>query len=98
VEKNYPIHKKELLVIIQALKKWRADLLGSPIYVYTDHKTLENFDTQKYLSHCQLCWQEFLFQYKINMVYIAGPDNSVADAFSRLPNNAAYVPSLHEYW
>ena len=28
-EKNYPIHEKELLAIIQALKKWRSDLLGS---------------------------------------------------------------------
>ena len=46
-EKNYLIHEKELLGIIQVLKKWWTDLLGSPIYVYTDHKTLENFDTQK---------------------------------------------------
>jgi hypothetical protein len=58
-EKNYSIHEKELLAIIRAPKKWRADLLGSPIYVYTDHKTLENFDTQKYLSRHQLRWQEF---------------------------------------
>ena len=28
-EKNYPIHEKELLAIIWALKKWRSDLLGS---------------------------------------------------------------------
>jgi RNase H-like domain found in reverse transcriptase len=49
-EKNYPIHEKELLTIVCALKKWRSNLLGSPIYVYTDHKTLENFDMQKDLS------------------------------------------------
>ena len=46
-EKNYPVHKKELLVIIRVLRKWRADLLGTHFYVYTDHRTLENFDTQK---------------------------------------------------
>ena len=50
VEKKYPIHKKELLTIVRALKKWRSDLLGSPIFIDTDHKTLENFDTQKDLS------------------------------------------------
>ena len=44
-EKNYPVHKKELLVIVWALKKWRSDLLGIPIVVYTDHRTLQNFDT-----------------------------------------------------
>jgi hypothetical protein len=69
-EKNYPIHEKELLAIIRALKKWRADLLGLPIYIYTDHKTLENFNTQKDLSCCQLCWQEFLSQYEVNILVL----------------------------
>jgi hypothetical protein len=36
-QKHYPIHEKELLAIIQALKKWCADLLGGPIAVFTDH-------------------------------------------------------------
>jgi hypothetical protein len=97
-EKNYPIHEKELLAIIRALKKWRSDLLGLPIYVYTDHRTLENFDTQKDLSRRQLCWQEFLSQYEINMVYIPGPDNTVADALSRLPEDDTIIPPLHECW
>src|SRR3984957_8971261 len=30
-DKNYPVHEKELLAIIRALKKWRSDLLGIPI-------------------------------------------------------------------
>ena len=97
-EKNYPIHEKELLAIIRALKKWRTDLLGSPIYVYTDHKTLENFDTQKDLSRRQLRWQEFLSQYEINMIYIPGPDNTVADALSRLPEDTDEIPIPHESW
>jgi hypothetical protein len=98
-EKNYPIHEKELLAIIQALKKWRADLLGSPIYVYTDHKTLENFDLQKDLSRRQLRWQEFLSQYEIIMIYIPGLDNTAADSLSRLPNDDLLVDSaLHESW
>ena len=49
-EQNYPIHKKELLTIICALKKWQVDLLGSEFMVYTDHRTLENFNTQQDLS------------------------------------------------
>jgi len=98
-EKNYPIHKKELLTIVRALKKRRSDLLGSPLYVYTDHKTLENFDTQKDLSRHQLCWQEFLSQYEINMIYILGPDNTVADALSQLPDDPAVTThTLHESW
>lgn len=69
-EKTYLMHEKELLAIICALKKWCSDLLGTQFYMYTDHHTLENFDTQKDLSHCQLCWQEFLSQYDITINYI----------------------------
>ncbi len=47
---HYPVHEKELLDIVRALKKWRADLLGNQFEVFTDHRTLENFQTQKALS------------------------------------------------
>ena len=45
---------KKKLAIIHALKKWRSDLLGIPIMVYTDHRTLQNFNTQWDLSQRQL--------------------------------------------
>jgi hypothetical protein len=86
-EKNYPVHEKELLAIIRTLKKWCSDLLGTQIYVYTDHCTLENFDTQKDLSRRQLRWQEFLSQYDLSITYIRGEDNTLANALSRLPPN-----------
>ena len=81
-EQNYPIHEKELLAIIRALKKWQADLLGSKFMVYTDHRTLENFDTQHNLSKQQLQWQEFMSQCKMSINYIHGEDNTVADVLS----------------
>jgi hypothetical protein len=90
-EKNYPVHEKELLAIVHALKKWRSDLLGMPIFVYTDHCTLQNFDTQCDLSRRQLRWQEFLSQYDMTTVYIPGEANTdytVADALSRVPDGA----------
>lgn len=58
-ELNYPVHKKELLAIIWALKKWWSDLIGSPFFMFTDHKTLENFHIQRDLSHRQARWMEF---------------------------------------
>ena len=36
-EKNYPTHKKELLAIVKALKKWRSHLLSAHFEIYTDH-------------------------------------------------------------
>jgi hypothetical protein len=89
---NYPVHEKELLAIICALQKWRSDLLGSPITIYTDYCTLENFDQQKDLSRRQACWQEFMVQYDLSIIYIPGEDNSVADVLSRLPNSVDDLP------
>ena len=84
-EKNYPVHEKELLAIVRALKKWGSDLIGIPIVVYTDHRMLQNFDTQRDLSHRQLRWQEFMSQYDMTIVYIPGEDNTVADTLSHVP-------------
>ena len=89
---NYPVHEKELLAVIHALKKWQVDLLSSSFFIYTDHKTLENFVTQKDLSHWQAHWMEFMSQFDAKIIYIKGEDNMVADALSRLP----YSTSLHE--
>ena len=84
-ELNYPVHEKELLAIMHALRKWKVDLLGSEFLVYTDHKTLLNFDRQKDMSWRQLRWMEELSIYDCHFVYVKGEDNSVADALSRLP-------------
>jgi hypothetical protein len=99
-ELNYPVHEKELLAIIRALKKWRSDLLGSSFNIYTDHKTLENFNTQKDLSRRQARWMEIMSQFDAKIVYVKGEDNTVADALSRLPLDPATPPdniSQHPY-
>ena len=82
---NYPVHEKEMLAIIRALKHWRTDLMGTPFLIYTDHKTLEIFEKQRDLSCRQARWMEFLSQYNGKIVYVKGKDNTVADALSRLP-------------
>ena len=87
-QRKYPTHEQELLAIIWALSKWRVDLLGSHINIYTDHWMLKNFDLQHDLSRHQCRWQEFLSQYDYTITYIKGEDNTVADAMSRLPDDA----------
>lgn len=86
-QRNYPVHKQELLAIVRALAKWRVDLLGTEFTVYTDHHTLEAFDTQHDLSRRQCRWQEFLSQYNFDIIYIKGEDNCMADALSRIPED-----------
>jgi hypothetical protein len=70
-ELNYPIHEKELLAIICA-RLWRADLIGSKIYIYTDHRTLENFLSQHDLSRRQARWMEFMSQFDAKIIYVKG--------------------------
>ena len=84
-EKNYPTHEKEMLAIVRALKKFRADLLGTNFTVYTDHRTLECFQGQRDLSRRQARWQEFLAEYDFTIEYVKGEENTVADALSRMP-------------
>ena len=48
-ERNYEIHDKELLAILDAFKEWKHYLLGAdePVTVYTDHQNLQYFLTTK---------------------------------------------------
>ena len=100
-ELNYPVHEKELLAIIRAIKKWKYDLIGTPFFVYTDHKTLLNFDTQKDLSRRQARWMEELSVYDCKFIYVRGEDNTIADALSRYPHttseNVAQSSSQHPH-
>jgi hypothetical protein len=72
---------------MRALQKWKVDLLGSEFLVYTDHKTLLNFDRQKDMSRRKLCWMEELSIYDCRFVSVKGEDNTVADALSRMLYN-----------
>jgi RNase H-like domain found in reverse transcriptase len=47
---NYSVHDKEMCVIMHALDRWMAFLLGKPLIVYTDHRSLVYFKTQADLN------------------------------------------------
>ncbi|KAL4016353.1 hypothetical protein IC575_024001 [Cucumis melo] len=49
-EQNYPTHDLELVVVVFALKIWRHYLYGEKIQIFTDHKSLKYFFTQKELN------------------------------------------------
>ena len=83
-ELNYPVHEKELLAILRALKKWRVDLLGESFTIFTDYCTLTKFKKQKDLSRRQSHWQEKMGQYDFEIIYVGGETNEAADALSRL--------------
>ena len=84
-ETRYPVHHKELLAIVCALKEWRHYLHGTKfkIVIRTDHKSLVHFDTQPKLSERQARWNEYMSEFDYIIEYQEGKTNVVADALSR---------------
>ncbi|XP_042387466.1 uncharacterized protein LOC121979543 [Zingiber officinale] len=82
-EQNYPTYDLELAVVIFALKIWRHYLYGERCEIYTDHKSLKYFFTQKELNMRQRRWLELVKDYDCNINYHPGKANVVADALSR---------------
>jgi hypothetical protein len=79
-EKNYPTHDKEMLAIIDCLKKWEPQLIETRFETLTDHAPLIHWKTQQDLSPCQVRWNETLTRFDTN---ISGISNSATDALSR---------------
>ena len=50
-EQNYPIHKKELLAIVHAIKLWRQYLEEQHFIVITDYASLEYIKIQHNISY-----------------------------------------------
>jgi hypothetical protein len=82
-ERNYPTHDLELAAVVFALKIWRHYLYGECCEIYTDHKSLKYFFTQKELNMRQRRWLELLKDYDCTINYHPGKANVVADALSR---------------
>ena len=88
-ELNYPVHEKELLAIVHALRLWKTYLEGQRFTVITDHASLEYIKTQHNLSRRQARWLETLQSFDFEVRYRPGKTNVVADALSRQSHLAA---------
>ena len=72
-ERNYEIHDKELLAIMEAFKECDRYLVGEgenePITVYTDYRNLQTFLTKMEWNYRQRRWAEKLINYNFKIVY-----------------------------
>jgi len=86
-ERNYEIHDKELLAILQAFTEWKCYLAGAdkPITVYTDHQNLQHFLTTKKWNPRQVRWAQELANFNFKIVYRPGTRGGKPDALSRRP-------------
>ncbi|KAL4030190.1 hypothetical protein IC575_008426 [Cucumis melo] len=71
-EQNYPTHDLELAAVVFALMIWRHYLCGEKIYIFTDHKSLKYFFTQKELNMRQRRWLELVKDYDCEVLYHPG--------------------------
>jgi len=82
-EQNYPTHDLELAAVVFALKIWRHYLYGESCDIFINHKSLKYIFTQKDLNLRQRRWLELIKDYDMNIQYMLGKANVVADALSR---------------
>jgi len=86
-ERNYEIHDKELLAIMEAFNEWKRYLWGEEehVTVYTDHQNLQLFVTKKVWNQQQIGWAQELTNYNFKIVYRPGSRGGTPDALSRRP-------------
>jgi len=84
-QRNYEIHDKELLAIMDAFKEWKRYLWGEeePVTVYTDHQNLPSFVNKKVLNQRQIRWAQELTNNNFKIVYRPGCRRGKPDALSR---------------
>jgi hypothetical protein len=84
-EKNYSPYKKELLAVVECLRRFHSFLWGhSPVVIETDHKPLVCVHTSDSLSPALAQWLDVLLEYNFTVVHKPGRLNIVPDALSRM--------------
>ncbi|WJZ82840.1 hypothetical protein VitviT2T_002565 [Vitis vinifera] len=83
-QRNYTTTKKELLVVVFALDKFRAYLVGSFIIFFTDHSTLKYLLTKQDAKARLIRWILLLQEFDLQIRDKKGMENVVADHLSRL--------------
>nr|GFA08884.1 putative mitochondrial protein [Tanacetum cinerariifolium] len=68
-------YEKELLVVIQALKKWRDYLLDKHFKIKTDHFSLKYLLDQRITTPLQMKWLPKLMEFEYEILYKKGSEN-----------------------
>lgn len=83
---NYSVIEKETLALILALQHFNVYVNGNAnIVVHTDHNPLTFLSTLNCPNQRLIRWSLFLQSYNLDVRYIKGTENVVADALSRAP-------------
>ena len=84
-ELHYCTSEKEILAIINALRKFRHYLYGAHFEIHTDNQAL-SFILKCRLANSRLTrWVLAIQEYSFTIKYCKGSENTTADALSRYP-------------
>jgi hypothetical protein len=89
-QRRYPVTEQELLAIVETLKYFKHMLFGHTIIVKTDHKNLTH-QVSTHASDRVLRQRLLLEEYGVELQYIEGEKNIVADALSRIPTEEIFI-------
>jgi len=82
-QQNYRTHEHETITILKGLIKWEDTLLGvKSLFIVTDHKSLEYYETQPSLSSQQTRLWEYLSCFNFTVQHVDGVMNQVVDCLS----------------
>jgi hypothetical protein len=82
------VYDNEMLVVVHAVTKWRHYLIDHRFQIRIDHRSLKYLLEQLISSMEQQKWVTKLLAYDYETVYKKGVENLVADALSRIPEQA----------
>lgn len=74
-QQNYPTHERELLAIVESLKRFKHLLFGRHFRIFMDHRALKHLMRQRNLSPRQARWLEFLREFDFAICYLPGSAN-----------------------
>ena len=91
-QRAWSVREQETYALVCALLKFRSWIGSSQVQVkaYVDHKSLESWYKEDLSTVSGPLgrrgrWPEFLSSFDIEVIYLPGPENVVADALSRWP-------------
>lgn len=88
-EKSYTANEREVLALVEGLKRFRCYLEGVEFEVFTDNQVVSNFFSKPRINRREARWLEVLANFNISAMNLKpGKLHILGDALSRIPDMA----------